>query len=119
MHFVLLRNLNYFYSKFVCHCECIFLLIELVLRKDFLQCTGQTEQRFKTNLGKSLFACWWSEKFLFVFNFWDRIASLWKYPVDDVDLKILFYQGQQVSLRHLGGYLCYQCGEMKPAKVLN
>jgi WD40 repeat protein len=84
--------------------------------------TGQTEQRFKTNLGKSLFACWWSEKFLFVFNFWDRIASLWKYPVDDVDLKILFYQGQQVSLRHLGdefvslsvvadfseGYLCYQ-----------
>jgi hypothetical protein len=66
-----------------------------------------------------LLGCWWSEKFLFVFNFWDRIASLWKYPVDDVDLKILFYQGQQVSLRHLGGYLCYQCGEMKPAKVLN
>jgi hypothetical protein len=26
MHFVLLRNLSYFYSKFVCHCECIFLL---------------------------------------------------------------------------------------------
>ncbi|CAB4004556.1 WD40 repeat [Paramuricea clavata] len=94
--------------------------------------TGQTEQSFKTNQEKSILACWWSEKFLFVFNFWDSIASLWKYPVD-VHLKILFSQSQQVSLRHLvdefvslsvvvdfsEGYLRYQCGETKPAKVLD
>ena len=94
--------------------------------------TGQVEQRFKSNQGDSSFACWWSEKFLFVFDFFDRIPSLSKYPVD-VNLKILFPQSQQVSLCHLveefvslaaivdfsDGLLSFECGETEPVKVLD
>jgi WD40 repeat protein len=94
--------------------------------------TGQVEQRFKSNQGDSPFACWWSEKFLFVFHFFDRIPSLSKYRVD-VNLKILFPQSQQVSLYHLleefvslsaildfsEGLLSFECGKTKPVKVLD
>jgi WD40 repeat protein len=94
--------------------------------------TGQVEQRFKTNQGDSSFACWWSEKFLFVFDFFDRIPSLSKYQMD-VNLKILFPQSQQVSLCHLleefvslsaivdfsEGLLILECGETEPVKALD
>jgi WD40 repeat protein len=94
--------------------------------------TNQVEQRFKSNHGDSSFACWWSEKFLFVFDFFDRIPSLSKYPVD-VNLNILFPQSQQVSLSHLleefvslsvivdfsEGLLSFECGKTKPVKVLD
>jgi WD40 repeat protein len=94
--------------------------------------TGKVEQRFKSNQGDSSFACWWSEKFLFVFDFFDRIPSVSKYPVD-VNLKILFLQSQQVSLCHLleefvslsaivdfsEGLLSFECGKTEPVKVLD
>ena len=94
--------------------------------------TGQVEQRFKSNQGDSSFACWWSEEFLFVFDIFDRIPSLSKYPVD-VNLKILFPQRQQVSLCHLleefvslsaivdfsEGLLSFECGKTKPVKVVD
>ncbi|CAB4037542.1 E3 ubiquitin- ligase DZIP3, partial [Paramuricea clavata] len=94
--------------------------------------TNQIEQSFKSNQGESSFGCWWSEKFLFMFDFFGRIASLSKYPVD-VNLKILFPQSQQVSLCHLleefvslsaivdfsEGLLNFECGETEPVKVLD
>jgi WD40 repeat protein len=94
--------------------------------------TGQVEQRFKSNQGDSSFACWWSKDFLYVFDFFDRIPSLSKYPVD-VNLKILFPQSQQVSLSHLleefvslsaivefsEGLLSFECGNTKPVKIIN
>ena len=94
--------------------------------------TGQVEQRFKSNQGDSSFTCWWSEEFLFVFDFFDRIPSLSKYPVG-VNLKILFPQSQQVSLCHLleefvslsvivdfsEGLLSFECGKTEPVKVLD
>jgi WD40 repeat protein len=94
--------------------------------------TNQVDQSFKSNQGESSFACWWSEKFLFVFDFFDRIPSLSKYPID-VNLKILFAQSQQVLLSHLleefvslsaivdlsEGLLGFECGETKLVKVLD
>ena len=94
--------------------------------------TNQVEHRFRINQGDSSFACWWSEKFLFVFDFFHRIPSLSKYTVD-VNLKILFPQSQQVSLCHLleefvslaaivdfsEGLLSFECGETEPVKVLD
>ena len=94
--------------------------------------TNQVEQRFKSNQGESSFACWWSKEFLFVFEFFDRIPSLSKYPMD-INLKIWFTQSQQVSLCHLvdefvflsaivnftQGILSFECGETKPVKVLD
>ena len=93
---------------------------------------SQVEQSFKCNKGESSFVCWWSEKFLFVFDFFGRIPSLSKYPLDS-NLKILFSQSQQVSLSHLvdefvslsavidfsEGFLSFECGKTKPVKVLN
>ena len=92
--------------------------------------TTQVEQRFKSNQGESSFACWWSEEFLFVFDFFDGIPSLSKYPMN-INLKILFTQSQQVSLCHLvdqfvflsgivdfsEGMLSFECGES--VKVLD
>jgi WD40 repeat protein len=94
--------------------------------------TNQVEQSFKSNRGESLFACWFSKEFLFVFDNFDRIPSLSKYPLD-INLKVLFTQSQQVSLCHLvdefvslsaivdfsEGILSFECGETKPVKVLD
>jgi WD40 repeat protein len=94
--------------------------------------TTQVEQRLKSDQGESSFACWWSKDFLFVFDFFNRIPSLSKYPVD-INLKVLFTQSQQVSLCNLvnqfvclsgivdfsKGILIFECGETKPVKVLD
>jgi WD40 repeat protein len=94
--------------------------------------TGQVEESFKRKQGDSSFACWWSEKFLFVFDFFDRIPSLSKYLVN-VNLKVPFHQSQQVSLSHLleefvslsaivdfsEGLLSFECGKTEPVKVLD
>jgi WD40 repeat protein len=94
--------------------------------------TNQVEQRFKSSQAESSFACWWSEELFYVFDFFDRIPSVSKYPVD-VNLKILFPQSQQVSLSHLvkefvslaaivdfsDGLLSFECGETEPVKVLD
>ena len=67
-----------------------------------------------------------------MFDFFYRIPSLSKYPVD-VNLKILFPQSQQVPLSHLvkefvslaaivdfsDGLLSFECGKTEPVKVLD
>ena len=94
--------------------------------------TSQVEQRFESNVGESLFACWWSKEFLFVFDVLNSIPKLSKYPMD-VNMKILFTVGQQVSLSHLEdefvslseivdfseGLLSFACGETKEIKVID
>ncbi len=94
--------------------------------------TRQVEQRFKSNQDEP-FACWWSKQFLFVlFGSCDRISSLSKYLVD-ANLKILFYQSQQVSLCHLldevvclsavvdftEGFLIFESRKTKSVKLLD
>ena len=94
--------------------------------------TSKVEQQFQCGQGKSPFACWWSQKFFFVFDFVDRIPRLSKYPVD-VNLKIMFSQSQQVALCHLvdefvslssvvdfsEGFLCLKCGDSRPVKIID
>ena len=94
--------------------------------------TSEVEQGYKYGLGESPFACWWSKTFFFVFDFVDNIPQLSKYSVD-VNLKIVFSISQQVPLYHLSdefvslssvvnfseGFLCFECGEAKPMKILN
>ena len=93
--------------------------------------TSQVEQRFKYSQGESFFACCWSGKFLLMFQFFEKIPSLSKYPVDR-NLKVQLFQNQQVPLTHLvhefesfttvvdfsEGLLIFQCGS-KPVKVIN
>ena len=94
--------------------------------------TCQVYRRFKSNVGTSSAACWWSDRFLFVFCFIDETPSLSKYPVDE-NFEVTTTQGQSVSLcpvisefssfsRILDfseGYLSFECGETKPVKVLD
>ena len=93
---------------------------------------SQVEQRFESNPGESLFACWWSKEFLFVFDVLNSVPKLSKYPMD-VSMNILFTEGKQVSLSHLEdefvslseivdfseGLLGFACGETKEIKVLD
>ena len=94
--------------------------------------TARIVQRFKCGEGKSPFACCWMEKFLFVFDFLNRIPSLLKFSVG-VNSKIMISRKQQVSLCHVAvefmplssvvsfsdGLLCFECGKTKPVKVLD
>ena len=94
--------------------------------------TCQVSRRLKSNVGASSAACWWSDRFLFVFCFIDETPSLSKYPVDE-NFEVTSTQGQPVSLcpvisefssfsRILDfseGYLSFECGETKPVKVLD
>ena len=94
--------------------------------------TSQVDQRFKSNHGQTSFACWWSKNFLFVFDVVEWIPRFSKYPVND-GLKIHVTQRQQVSLCHVvnefvdlsaildfsEGILRFECGKMKPVKVLD
>ena len=94
--------------------------------------TSQVEQRFESNEGESLFACWWSKEFLFVFDVLNSIPKLSKYPMD-VNMQIpVFTKGKQVPLSHLEdelvscseivdfseGLLSLACGEKKEIKVV-
>ena len=92
----------------------------------------QVYRRFKSNGGTSSAACWWSDRFLFVFCFIDETPSLSKYPVD-VNFEVTTTQGQPVSLYPVmsefsffsrildfsEGYLSFECGETKPVTVLD
>ena len=94
--------------------------------------TSKVEQRTKHGEGNSSFACWWSEKFLFVLEIVDKIPRLSKYSVD-VNLKIMLSRSQQVPLCHLPnelmpqlsvvsfaeGFLCFDCGKTKPVEIVN
>ena len=94
--------------------------------------TRKVEQRSKHGEGNSSFACWWSEKFFFVFEIVDKIPRLSKYSVD-VNLKIMLSRCQQVPLCHLAnelmsqlsvvsfseGFLCFDCGKTKPVKIVD
>ena len=94
--------------------------------------TRKVEQRSKHGEGNSSFACWWSEKFFFVFEIVDKIPRLSKYSVD-VNLKIMLSRSQQVPLCHLAnelmsqlsvvsfaeGFLCFDCGKTKPEEIVN
>ena len=92
--------------------------------------TRKVEQRSKHGEGNSSFACWWSEKFFFVFEIVDKIPRLSKYSVD-VNLKIMLSRRQHVPLCHLAnelmsqlsvvsfseGFLCFNCGKTNPVIV--
>ena len=93
----------------------------------------QVYQRFKSNVGASSAACWWSDRFLFVFCFiHETPGSLSKYSVDE-NCEVTTTQGQSVSLCPVisefslfsrivdfsEGYLSFECGETKPVKVLD
>ncbi|XP_028410325.1 uncharacterized protein LOC114532938 [Dendronephthya gigantea] len=92
----------------------------------------RVEQRFKANQGGMPLLCWWSKKFLFVFNFFNKIPSLTKYPIGK-NFQISLNESQQISLVHLrqefvyvrqvvdftGGLLCVHCGKRKPVKMLD
>ena len=94
--------------------------------------TRKVEQRSKHGEGNSSFACWWSEKFFFVFEIVDKIPRLSKYFVD-VNLEIMLSRRQQVPLCHLAnelwsqlsvisfaeGFLCFDCGETKPVEIVD
>ena len=94
--------------------------------------TRKVEQRSKHGEGNSSFACWWSEKFFFVFEIVDKIPRLSKYSVD-VNLKIMLFRSQQVPLCHLAnelmsqlsvvsfaeGFLCFDYGETKPVEIVD
>ena len=94
--------------------------------------TRKVEQRSKHGEGNSSFACWWSEKFFFVFEIVDKIPRLSKYSVD-VNLKIMLSRRQHVPLCHLAnelmsqlsvvsfseGFLCFDCGKTKPVEIVN
>ena len=96
--------------------------------------TSEVEQQFQC-AGQAVqlpFACWWSKKFFFVFDFVDKIPRLSKYPVG-VNFKIMFSYRQQVALCHLldefvslssvvdfsEGFLCFECGETRPVKMID
>ena len=92
--------------------------------------TRKVEQRSKHGEGNSSFACWWSEKFFFVFEIVDKIPRLSKYSVD-VNLKIMLSRRQHVPLCHLAnelmsqlsvvsfseGFLRFNCGKTNPVIV--
>ena len=92
----------------------------------------QVYRRFKSGVGASSAACWWSHRFLFVFGFIDETPSLSKYPVDK-NFEVTTTHGESVSLCPVisefssfsgvldfsEGYLSFKCGETKPVKVLN
>ena len=94
--------------------------------------TREVEQRFKHGEGNSSFACWWSEKFFFVFEIVEKIPRLSKYSVD-VNLKIMLSRSQQVPLCHLAnelmpqlsvvsfseGFLCFDCEEMELVEIFD
>jgi WD40 repeat protein len=94
--------------------------------------TNKVEQRFKYSHCNLSFHCWWSDKFLFVFSFFDKKPSLSKYPVEK-NLKILVTESKQVSLSHLleefvtftkivdfsNGLLTFKCQETDPVKVVD
>ena len=94
--------------------------------------TRKVEQRSKHGEGNSPFACWWSEKFFFVFEIVDKIPRLSKYSVD-FNFKIMLSRSQQVPLCHLAneltsqrsvvsfaeGFLCFDCGKTKPVKIVD
>ena len=94
--------------------------------------TSEVKQHFKQGEGKLPFACWWSQKFFFVFDFVDKIPQLSKYPVD-INLTIMFSQSQQVALCHLvdefislssvidfsEGFLCLECGDSRAVKIID
>jgi WD40 repeat protein len=90
-------------------------------------------QRFRSNVETSSAACFWSDRYLFVFHLNRReIPSLCKYPVDE-NLKIKTTQRQLVPLcpvaneflRFPGivdfsyGYLIFNCFVKEPVKVLD
>ena len=92
----------------------------------------QVYRRFKNNVETSSAACWWSNRFLFVFCFINETPSLSKYPVDE-NFEVTTTQAQPVSLCSVisefslfsgildfsEGYLSFECGETKPVKVLD
>ena len=94
--------------------------------------TRKVEQRSKHGEGNSSFACWWSEKFFFVFEIVYKFARLSKYSVD-VNLMIMLSRSQQVPLYHLAnelmsqlsvvsfaeGFLCFDCGKTKPVEIVD
>ncbi|CAB4010885.1 E3 ubiquitin- ligase DZIP3, partial [Paramuricea clavata] len=94
--------------------------------------TSQVYQHFRSNIGTSSAACWWSEKYLFVCHIRDGIPSLSLYPVDE-HFNILITEMLLIPLCSLvndflpfsgildfsEGYISFGCGETKPVKVID
>ena len=90
---------------------------------------NKVDQRFKCNQGESRSACWWSEKFLFVFHVSDGIPTLSKYPMDG-NLKLLLSERDRshfpVPFVHLStvvdfseGFLIFEYKKENPAFVVD
>ena len=91
--------------------------------------SNEVEQRFKCNPEESPFACWWSQKFLFVFHVSDGNSTLSKYPMD-ANLKLLLSQRDMCQFPAVNvhvltvvdfseGVLMFECGKEKPVKVFD
>ena len=94
--------------------------------------TSQVYQRFRSNIGTSSVACWWSRKYLFVCHFNEDIPSLALYPVGanfmiivpemlsmplcPVVKKFLPFSG---ILDFSEGYISFMCGETEPVTVVD
>ena len=91
--------------------------------------SNEVEQRFKCNREESLFACWWSENFLFVFHVSDGIPTLSKYRMN-TNLKLLLFQQNTwqfpAEIVHSltvfdfsEGFLMFEFGNEEPVKVFD
>lgn len=93
--------------------------------------TSRIYQQFKNNPGTSCAACCWSERYLFVCHFDDKIPSLSKYPVNEnftimvsdiVPVPLCtFFHDSLLLLKILDfskGYISFACDGTKPVKVL-
>ena len=91
--------------------------------------SNQVDQRFKCNTEEKPFACWWSEKLLFVFHLSDGVPTLSKYPMN-ANLKLLLSQrdmcqfpAENVNLLTVvdfsEGLVIFECEEKRLLKVFH
>ena len=91
--------------------------------------TSKVDQRFKCNPENSPFACWWWNKFLFVFHVLNGIPTLSKYPMD-ANLELLPFKRVPVFhfwrlpsptllMEFSGGLLFFWCWKINTVLVLD
>ena len=91
--------------------------------------SNQVDQRFKCNTEETPFACWWSEKLLFVFHLSGGVPTLSKCPMN-ANLKLLLSQRDMCQFPtenvHLltvvdfsEGLVIFECEEKRLLKVFD
>ena len=91
--------------------------------------SNQVDQRFKCNPEESPFACWWSQKFLFVSHVLNGSLTLSKYPMN-ANLKLSLsprdtchFLTENLNLLTVvdfsEGFFMFECGNEKPVKVFD